>query len=311
MLKAAIGFDNLLPSAAAQVETRDIGAIPYLDGTLTTKRLLYSTPPLELQYRIAKHTARSDTVVIALHGHASSSGKVFGLGAPDCMRAIGQTLFQRGYDVAGIDLTTDPNRSAYLNGQLRLYGNQIYGLWVRSVCNLLNSERLSDYSRVVLYGLSNGGLIAEHAAALCDGFDLTIVDDIATDWLRLFKKHPTIHATQNYGLFYLTPIWSYFGESDFVSASQDRIVYTRTREKWGELLTGVEWRRVNQLHRGYDREAKANFVFKREPHHIAEIDLVADLLSGGDGVEGYHLVAPSTSICPVVSAATVPDAVKH
>src|SRR3546814_15538677 len=67
------------------------------------------------------------------------------------------------------------------SADLVLHGIQLYGLWSRFACDV--AKAFPD-RKAVVYGLSNGGVIADHVSVLChaSNISLVFVDDILSDW---------------------------------------------------------------------------------------------------------------------------------
>src|SRR3546814_5458174 len=91
------------------------------------------------------------------------------------------------------------------SADLVLHGIHLYGRWSRFACDV--AKAFPD-RKAVVYGLSNGGVIADHVSVLChaSNISLVFVDDILSDWREAFTAHPTIHARQNYALHYFAPL---------------------------------------------------------------------------------------------------------
>lgn len=213
-------------------------------------------------------------LVIILHGHVGAADKVMGLQPADYMREMGQVFGGEGYAVAALDLTHGAEASARLNGQLVLHGIQLYGLWSRFACDVARNFEDRD---VVVYGLSNGGVIADHLSVLCDAknISLVFVDDILTDWRSAFYKHPTIHAQQNYGLHYFAPLHHDTSYLHFVVESRFRKVYTRNEAALPDSLPR------NCLLDGPSEKWQTLVSSLVIDHHVAQIELLREVLETG------------------------------
>jgi alpha-beta hydrolase superfamily lysophospholipase len=98
---------------------------------------------------------RSDSpvTVILLHG-VGTNGRQLALIA-------GGPLARRGLASVAIDLP------GYGQTRVRPGAHVTYDDWVRLVCDFVAAERARSGRPVVLYGLSAGGMLAYHAAAIC------------------------------------------------------------------------------------------------------------------------------------------------
>lgn len=190
-----MGWDNLYPKKGVEITSTQ--KEPYLGGILDDFIMDYSFPSIRTHFLYAKHDEEIKSgrdLIFVVHGHGSSSYKVMGLDNPDYMQEAGKVWFEDGFDILALDATSLTAASDYLNSQLILYGVQIYGLWSRSVCDIVSGLGLKDkYSHIYLYGLSNGGIIADFASVLCpEQFDKVVIGDIIEDWSAAAKKHLTL-----------------------------------------------------------------------------------------------------------------------
>lgn len=261
-LKRAVGWANI-PQATIKCSPyrQSVSECFAQYGDLLTARFLF---------RVG---AATKPLVIVLHGHVSTANKVMGFEPADYMRAVGRVLSERGYSVAALDLTSNANTSSELNGQLVLHGFQIYGLWSRFVCDVAG---YFSGRKIVVYGLSNGGLVADHVSILCDlpDIDAVFVDDTLTDWRALATRHPSIHAVQNYALHYLAPLHYDASYLNFIVASRYRKIYTRD-----EAFLPPSFPNSCILPR-----ASNDFVLwapLRVRHHVAQLELLEEFLSTG------------------------------
>lgn len=94
----------------------------------------------------------SPVTVVLLHG-VGTNGRQLSL-------IVGGPLWRRGLDTVAIDLPT--------YGQTRVApgATVVYDDWVQLVSDYIDAERRRSARPVVLYGLSAGGMLAYHAAAL-------------------------------------------------------------------------------------------------------------------------------------------------
>ncbi len=94
----------------------------------------------------------SPVTVILLHG-VGTNGRQFTLIA-------GGPLFRCGLSTVALDLPT------YGQTHVRRGAHVTYDDWVQLVCDVITAERTRTGRPVVLYGLSAGGMLAYHAAAI-------------------------------------------------------------------------------------------------------------------------------------------------
>ena len=289
LLKEAVGWDAFRLFA----EQGTGGAItteklePFESGVLETHFIKYSIPKLKVRYFHAQHP--TEQVIIILHGHNSSAHKVLGLDYADYMRQAGEKWFKHGYDIIAFDLTTNSKRSAYLNSQLLLYGGQIFGLWSRAVCDSVRISKIDqEYQKVFLYGLSNGGEIANHISVLCgELFDKIIIDDALEDWRWSAWKHPSLWGPQNYAIFYLSPLHAQSSYLDFAMNSKSQKYYITRQKNIDYLFLNEELN--STLLKGVAHEQKLNFVKKELKSHVVELDLVMKILAEENDLTGYHV----------------------
>ena len=94
----------------------------------------------------------SPVTVILLHG-VGTNGRQLTL-------IVGGPLFRRGLSTVALDLPT------YGQTHVRRGARVTYDDWVHLVCDFITAERTRTGRPVVLYGLSAGGMLAYHAAAI-------------------------------------------------------------------------------------------------------------------------------------------------
>ena len=230
LLKESVGFDNILPThddGGPQVAVLTETAYADGRGILSDLRFHYKHPRLVLRGLYARHDRPSPALIIAVHGLGSSEEAVMGLRAEDYMRSIGRSLFEMGYDVLAPSVTSNTIAAGAMNVSLQFLGTQIYGLWSRLICDAgqyLRENR--GYERIVVYGLSNGGTITKYATALCDAFDLSIVDDIGINVREGFWNNTlTVESGKwVFAIDHRRPLlaessvvdWLHFARNDFV-----------------------------------------------------------------------------------------------
>jgi len=288
LLKEALGWDTfqLLQKDDAEKITTE-KTEKYEDGVLEKHFINYSFPRLTLRYYHAIRSAKE--LVVVLHGHNSSALKVMGIDYEDYMRQAGKEWFKSGYDVIAFDLTTNSEKSAYINSQLSLYGGQIYGLWSRVVCDTMQNPKIRErYTKVFLHGLSNGGVIADYVSVLCGQlFDKIIVDEALADWRKEAWRNPSLWGPQNYAIYYLAPLLRNSSFIDLIVNSKSQKYYTM-RSRWLEPLA-LKLRDVLRIQKGIAHDKKVNFVDKKLDHHVTELEVIGSIFQEKDDLTGYHL----------------------
>lgn len=287
LIKDSLGWDNLYPkdNLKVNIEKQE----PYFKGQIDENIINYSFPKIEVRFLYAKHKQEISPerdLIIILHGHGSSSYKVMGLDNADYMQKSGEEWFKKGFDIIAFDTTSLTEESSYLNSQLLLYGVQINGLWSRAVCDIVRGAGLNEkYNHVYLYGLSNGGFIADFVSILCPYFDKIIIGDIISDWRNTIKENLSIFKGENYNLFFLRPLWFETSYLDFIIHNGGNPkYYTRSLEEIENLISGKI-----DFGKGINNSS-VNFVFKNMPYHIVESDLIMDIIKESSNIKGYYYI---------------------
>lgn len=294
LAREAVGFDNILPRhEEGGVEIAPVAKSPFgKDGTISDLRLRYTHPKLALRALLATHDEAAKELVIVLHGISSSEDAVMGLSEEDYLKSVGRTLFEKGYDVLAPSVTSNSIAAGAMNLSLQLLGGQIYGLWSRSVCDAAQHLRQENgYDRIVLYGLSNGGIITKHATALCHEFQLSIVDDVG-----LNEREGTWNSTarvENLKWSFLSnyrrPLlaessvvdWLYFANNTFVFIGRKEAIRKKLPRMTHEVFDHAP---------GFRADSRIHFVEKRTGLHAPEVDLITAILEGDwSRLEGHSL----------------------
>ncbi len=265
-------------------------------GKLARVIVRFARPEIHTEAWLLRHAKQARQLVVVLHGHNSTARSALGLEGEDYMRGIGRDFFDWGADVLAFELSNDGVVSGYVNARLSLFGGHIYGLWLTSVCGgtkgIISHGR---YEEVVLYGMSNGGFVAEIASVLCEDFDRVIIDDILTDLpAHAAANTNKLFQHQQYSLYYLTPFLSTLDYLDFLRHSRADKVYTRTKSYFENNLSKT-------LLAGFTsaplaKQAPLQIVFKQEEEHSPEwIILEAILNHKTSNLEGLSLFAKVAS----------------
>ena len=255
-LKRSVGWNNIPTSK-----------IHCTDQNISECFVKYETM-FKLRYLFTKGEENLPLVII-LHGHQSSANKVLGNENEDYMRKIGVQLMKANYSVVAPDLTSDAYLSSELNSQLNLYGIQLFGLWSRFICDI--SQHYSE-KEIIIYGLSNGGIIADHVSILCDSNNIKhiFVDDIMTDTYDQFKNHKSIYKKQNYWLFYFSAFHFESNYLDFILSSSYNKTYIQTNlpQSFPEKCLTIN-------------ENKVSRIKQIIPFHVVQSEILTSFLENG------------------------------
>lgn len=294
LLRESVGFDNILPreteggADVVQVSESPFGA----DGTLRDLRFNYKHPKLSLRGLLATHEAQADQLVIVLHGIAGNEEAVMGVREEDYLRMVGRKLFDLGYDVLAPSVTSNPVAAGAMNISLGLLGTQMYGVWSRLMCDAASHlRRENGYKRVVLYGLSNGGIITKHATALCAQFDLSVIDDMRVDFRESAWNHKEQVESPKwpYVLHYRRPLlaessvvdWLHFAKNPLVVLHRERYFDETLMPKLGSVFDAAA---------GISPDGNIHLVQKRTILHEPELDVLKAILNAEwSELEGYTL----------------------
>jgi hypothetical protein len=267
-------------------------------GELSRVTIRFKRPAIQTEAWLWHHPQGADRLVVLLHGHNTTARGALGLAGEDYMRGIGRDFFNWGADVLAFELSDDGVVSGYINARLSLFGGQLYGLWVASVCDGTQAIAApGNYREVVLYGMSNGGFIADLASVLCDEFDRIIVDDILTDLpAHAAANTNQLFQHQQYGIYFLTPFLSTLNFLDFLRHSRADKVYTRTKAYFEENLK--EAILVGFSEEPLSEKSTLHIVFKRETKHSPERALLEAILKDEttslDGVSLFNKGSATT-----------------
>ena len=295
-LRSALGLDNLHPTEVegnGGAAVRIIDEKPYRGGSIFHLKMGFSKPKVTTEALFAKHKKTPDTIVLVLHGHVSNMRKVLGLDVPDYMRTVGTHLFDRGADVIAFNLTQKNSGSGKLNRLLQTYGTHIIGLWARSVCDVANTLNLRNkYKKVAVYGLSNGGIIADFISVVCKPFDIVVVGDIFTDWRKsVWNKAISPNSGQEYTFYFNRPLFFESSYVDLISSTNSKKIYTG-REKYFSRFPFSSARSLTKI--PLSKNNQINFVFKNHKEHIVELKILDDIIAENWGnMRGFGMAVQS------------------
>lgn len=277
-LTRAIGMAAFELSNAPEgaVHTTETGRVE--GGELARLQIHFDRPKIHTQAWLWHHPQRARQLVVLLHGHNTTARGALGLEGEDYMRGVGRDFFDWGADVLAFDLSSDGVVSGYINARLSLFGGQIYGLWTAAVCaGTRATAAQGGYEEVVLYGLSNGGFVADIASVLCDGFDRVIVDDILADLpVHVAANTNMLFQHQQYSIYFLSPFLATLDFRDFLRHSQADKVYTRTRAHFEEHLEQSLLQAF--VPSPLAASSALRIIFKRENEHAPEKALLQAIL---------------------------------
>ena len=135
-----------------------------------------SKPELTFRALYWRH-GKADTLVVVLHGFASTADKVFGFDKPDYMQFVGGRLFNDGLDVLAFGMPSDPVLASAMNSRLTWHGTTVEGAWSHAVCETKGALRdRHGYKRVIVYGVREGGRYADIMSVLCEPVTRVVVD---------------------------------------------------------------------------------------------------------------------------------------
>ena len=292
-LAQAIGLSALEPRPA---DVRTVDSIPLRQGSLDELAIRFDRPPVTTRALFHRHHDRSRFVFVALHGHLSNAERVIGrvpdppAGDGSSTRSIGRRYYDRGWDVLAFDLTSDAALSSRIHADLVLWGTTAFGLWVRAICDTIDVLELrSRYERVVVWGLSNGGRIADQISVLCDPVSLVVVDDVIADQRRIRVHNYAETMYSQYSYYYLNAFLAGFRPADPVAETRSPKVYTRTSEylEQSGLRAAL---REDFAETPLTSLARTRIVFKRSDWHAPEWQLLDAVLDARwSDVDGFAL----------------------
>ena len=283
-LDEALGVGNIHAPETPAAERIQYGAArSYEGGSLQEVLIPYARPAISVRALYATHAEPAKDILVILHGLASSAEKVMGLDRADYHREIGKTYFRRGMDVLAFDTTTQGYTGSTLSLHLMFYRTTTHGLAVRATCDALSLLKLrSRYRRVILYGLSNGSMLAHYIATLCDRFDMVVADDGVPNWRPSLWSNPAKLSTDlKYPMFFIyrRPLFQESSIGSFYIAPKSPLYVVIAKDEYVKLADELEQDFV--LAAGIDSKAKVNFVFKQTNLHVPEIKQILDKLFAG------------------------------
>jgi len=283
LIKRALGWESLKPKSNLGVLNPKFTKIDdYGDGRISELIFQYQTPKISTRALYAEHVDKSHTLAVILHGQGTTMQKTMGLDTPDYMNAIGGYWFDKGFDVIAFATTGNMGDSSTLNRLLRFYKITVYGLWTKSICHVVGTMR-AKYKKIYVYGLSNGGTIADLLSVTCDPFDLVIVGDTFVDWgTRMWREHKT---SSDHILYWVHPFVSQTSIFDLMRNTKSKKVYTTSEKNYLALDKKIQFQEIE-----LSSKNKVNVLFKTRMEHTPEIRIMENLFKGSlDGLEGVGI----------------------
>ena len=280
-LDEALGIANIRAPEAPAAERIQYGDTrSYEGGSLQEVLIPYAHPAVSVRSLYATHVEPAKDILVILHGLASSAEKVMGLDQADYHREIGKTYFRRGMDVLAFDTTTQGYTGSTLSLHLMFYRTTTHGLATRGACDALSLLKLKTrYRRVILYGLSNGSMLAHYIATLCEGFDMVVADDGVPNWRPGLWSNPAKLSTDlKYPMFvnYRRPLFQESSIGSFYITPKSPLYVVIPKDEYVKLAD--ELTRDFESASGIDSKARVNFVFKQTDLHVPETKQILDNL---------------------------------
>ena len=282
LVHAALGYDTPRPRLRADGSPVEIlHSRRYHDGgNLEDLRIGFDSPPLELRALAGLQDRTSDTLFVVMHGLWTTEDHVMGLDYPDYMDRIGERMFEAGFDVLAMNLTTNPEKGAFANLSLQMLGTTLQGLQSRATCEAIHWLRdRRGYSRVVVYGISNGGWITDHMSVLCDQADLYISDE------QTILKKSTIWKNERYAtgikypifIHYLEPLFARSSVVDYLLNAKAPRVHIAHRSELDDVVRPVLDGQF-PVSSDVSQPMSHRFIYKQHPLHAPEFDIIMSIL---------------------------------
>ena len=179
LLRAALGYGSLGdPVIRSQRYPHPI------ENSIRELRIAFQK--LELTFRALywRH-GKADTLVVVLHGFASTADKVLGFDKPDYMQFVGGRLFNDGLDVLAFGMPSDPVLASAMNSRLTWHRTTVEGAWSHAICETMSALRdRHGYKRVIVYGVREGGRYADVLSVLCRPVTRVVIEGSVLDRRR-------------------------------------------------------------------------------------------------------------------------------
>lgn len=283
MLRAATGF-----ATPRGVAIRDSRYDHPIQNSIRDLRIVFSQPAVAVRALHWRHGKTAKTAAVVLHGLASTADKVLGFDKPDYMQFLGGHLFNAGGDVLAFDMPSDPVLAAAMNSRLTWHGVTVEGLWTRAVCEAIDRLELRKrYARVVIYGVREGGRIADLASVLCAPVSLVVIDGAVLDRRRAIWRDAQLQQMKQPIYFdQLVPIEGRTSIYDFLFHSRSPKVYVNDATEIGEVERALQ----SAFERRDLAGSRLALVFKRRRRTIPDLDQAVRLIRDGvGGLDGFGL----------------------
>ena len=280
LLRAALGYGILGdPAIRSQRYPHPI------DNSIRELRIAFSKPELTFRALYWRH-GKADTLVVVLHGFASTADKVFGFDKPDYMQFVGGRLFNDGLDVLAFGMPSDPVLASAMNSRLTWHGTTVEGAWSHAVCETMGALRdRHGYKRVIVYGVREGGRYADIMSVLCEPVTRVVVDGSVLDRRRAIWRDAQHQQMKQPILFdQLVPIEGRTSISDFLAHSRSPKVYLAG----SFVLDEIEPRLREKFEQTHVNGSRYAFVVKKRSRSVPELpDILRLLRDGADGFDGF------------------------
>lgn len=271
------------------------GKSTFLDGTLEELFLVYERPKMRVRALFSRRQDPTKALLIVTPGSWSTSEHIMGLKDDDYHLGMGRHFFEKGIDVVAFDHGSNGHIEALANVITIVEGTQIFGLWARSVCDLMSRLDIRrKYERVVLYGLSRGGRSAEYVSALCTGFDLVISGDhFISDQYHSYHWNSMWSAKYlKYSSWFLhrVPLAGRLTKPDLMHAAKSPMAYTIYEKRQPKIreTIGSEFHFYDEL----EGNRRWRFVFKKVKKHVPELEQIERMIAGSwTGIRGSGLLS--------------------
>ena len=211
LLRAALGYGALGDPVIRSQRYRHP-----LDNSISELRIAFQK--LELTFRALywRH-GTADTLVVVLHGFASTADKVLGFDKPDYMQFVGGRIYNDGLDVLAFGMPSDPVLASAMNSRLTWHRTTVEGAWSHAVCETMSALRdRHGYKRVIVYGVREGGRYADVLSVLCRPVTRVVIDGSVLDRRRAMWRDAQNQQMKQPILFdQLVPIEGRTSISDF------------------------------------------------------------------------------------------------
>jgi len=280
LLRAALGYGSLGdPAIRSQRYPHPI------ENSIRELRIAFQK--LELTFRALywRH-GKADTLVVVLHGFASTADKVLGFDKPDYMQFVGGRIYNDGLDVLAFGMPSDPVLASAMNSRLTWHRTTVEGAWSHAICETMSALRdRHGYKQVIVYGVREGGRYADVLSVLCRPVTRVVIDGSVLDRRSAIWRDAQHQQMKQPILFdQLVPIEGRTSISDFLIHSRSPKIYLAGSFALDEVEPRLQ-KNFEQTHVDGSRYA---FVAKKRSRSVPELpDILRLLRDGADGFDGF------------------------